>query len=335
MDTGCIQCHALNGEQLPGVMGVDLARIDLRLRSDWFRDFLRDPAALKPGTRMPTFFPQGRSSSPTLLGGDVDQQINAMWQYLAASETARLPDKLVSGRQDNFELVPDQRPILLRTFMEQAGTHAIAVGFPEGLHLAYDAEACRPGLLWKGKFLNAHGTWFDRFAPPAKPLGRPQLLPPGPAIGVLSDPQQAWPPSAQPAAAEFRGYRLDAAGVPTFLWRTGRLRVEERWAPAPDASPADAPPAADSMRRRLVVHHLQPPRERQRIWVRLLVGKLRRLGPQAVQTEAGLTVRLLRDGRNVRDDQRGRLRQSGETGEWLVPLVFRSGVARVEAVYQW
>ena len=63
LDVGCVQCHPLRGEHLPGVLGVDLHQPLRRLQPEWFREFMRDPARLKPRTRMPTFFPKGKSSS--------------------------------------------------------------------------------------------------------------------------------------------------------------------------------------------------------------------------------------------------------------------------------
>src|SRR6201999_3874026 len=99
-----------------------------------------------------------------------------------------------------------------RTFMEGAGTHAILVGFPTGVHLAYDGQNAHPALAWKGKFFDAYNTWFSRFAPFEKP--------PGEAI-------VQWPPaSATPAHLRFGGYRLDKQGVPTFLYTVDGVAVE-------------------------------------------------------------------------------------------------------------
>ncbi len=170
-DLGCVQCHPLQGERLPGVVGIDLAEIDKRVRPEWFRAFLLDPAGLKQRTRMPTFFRNGQSSSPDVLSGNVDQQIASLWVYLKEINKHGMPAKIEQGRAHDFELVPEQRPIILRTFMEHAGPQAIAVGFPDQLHLAFDAESVRIAQFWKGRFLDAHGTWFNRFTPPAKPLG--------------------------------------------------------------------------------------------------------------------------------------------------------------------
>ncbi len=187
LDTGCVQCHPVRGERLPGVVGIDLEGIAARVEPQWFHDFLQNPAALKNRTRMPTFFPNGKSANQTLLDGDVDRQIAAMWGYIKDAAKQPLPEKIEKGKIHNFELVPTDRPIVLRTFLRDAGPHGIAVGFPQKMHLAFDAEQIRFAGFWKGKFLDAHGTWFDRFTPLAAPLGTNDVsLPTGALLATVS-----------------------------------------------------------------------------------------------------------------------------------------------------
>ncbi len=83
----CAQCHpAADGPLPPGVEAADLAP-DLqiaheRLRPEWVLDWLIDPQQIAPGTRMPTFFPDGQSPVPVILDGDVTAQIQAIRDYL-------------------------------------------------------------------------------------------------------------------------------------------------------------------------------------------------------------------------------------------------------------
>ncbi|MCA9019318.1 MAG: c-type cytochrome, partial [Planctomycetaceae bacterium] len=48
LETGCIQCHPIRGENMPGVVGTDLGDVTNRVHPSWFRAFLLDPASLKP-----------------------------------------------------------------------------------------------------------------------------------------------------------------------------------------------------------------------------------------------------------------------------------------------
>ena len=231
LDTGCVQCHPLRTEALPGVIGVDLAGIATRVHPKWFHDFLLNPAELKPRTRMPTFFPNGKSQNATILEGHTERQVAAMWAYLKDLGRQKLPPKIEKTRLQNYELVPKDRPILLRTFMEEAGTHAIAVGFPTKVHFAFDAEQMRPAFAWRGRFLDARGTWFERFTPPAVPLGGGVALPSGVAFALPDKPSSPWPSAFDSEDYRYRGHRLDKAGIPTFRYSVGDFSIEDRMTP--------------------------------------------------------------------------------------------------------
>jgi mono/diheme cytochrome c family protein len=279
MDIGCIQCHPVGGEHLPGVIGVDLGTIGQRINADWFRAFLLDPASLKSGTRMPSFFRNGHSSSHDILAGNVEQQIASLWSYLSESEKYPLPAKVEQFRAHNFELVPTDKPRLLRTFMNQAGPHAIAVGFPAGVHFAFDAERVQVAQFWRGRFLDAHGTWFNRFTPPAEPLGDDIVNLAGPAAGDLS------PMSGSHAAADrrFQGYRLDAEGVPTFLYAVGDLQV------ADTLRPTDQQGFQRSMRFAMLPEHPSP----ATVWLPALWGeKLSQIAEHHYRNEQGVSVSI-------------------------------------------
>ncbi|MEZ6089190.1 MAG: c-type cytochrome [Pirellulaceae bacterium] len=230
MDIGCVQCHQFNGNTLPGIVGIDLNNVSKRIRPQWFHDFLLNPVSLKARTRMPTFFPKGKSSNTEILHGDADRQIAAMWVYLTNIQKHGLPTKIDEARSQDFELVPKDRPIVLRTFMPFAGEHAIAVGFPQKVHFAFDALHCRPAIFWRDRFLDAQGTWFIRFAPPAEPLSKPVIeLPRSQAFAELKDLDEPWPEDSQiEHAYTFGGYRLDVDGVPTMLYRWNGMSFEDK-----------------------------------------------------------------------------------------------------------
>ncbi|MDE2679949.1 MAG: c-type cytochrome [Verrucomicrobiota bacterium] len=216
----CIACHQLGGRRSLGIQSMDLAHASGRLRPEWFRDYLINPTAFRPGTRMPSFWPEGKAVSK-IFGGNTPRQIDSLWVYLNELDQTRLPEGL--EKKGGFELKPAKRPIVFRTFMEGAGTHAIAVGFPAGVHAAFDAEAVGWALAWRGKFLDAESTWDNRFTPLAKPLGTNVIkLPPSPAVAVYQD-GKPWPKGG----LQFRGYRLAKDGTPTFLYRHGKTEITD------------------------------------------------------------------------------------------------------------
>ncbi len=231
MDVGCVQCHEFRGFALPGVVGVDLKGVTNRVRPEWFHSFILDPGSVKARTRMPTFFPDGKSQLSTEIYGDVDHQVAAIWSYLKQIDKEPLPEKVLEANSKSYELKPTNRPIILRTFMPEAGTHAIAVGFPDGVNFAFDAEKMRLASIWRGRFLDAQGTWFVRSAPPSLPLGEdlvqlPAIVP----FFSSKDELETWPTHAD--GYRFKGYRLDASGIPTFLYSFADIDFEDRIVPA-------------------------------------------------------------------------------------------------------
>jgi len=321
LDTGCVQCHALRGESLPGVAGVDLATVATRVHPEWFYNFLLDPGKLKPGTRMPTFFPNGRSQNPKVLDGDADRQIAAIWAYLKTADKHALPDKLEQARSASYELIPTDRPILLRTFMKDAGTHALAVGLPEKLSFAFDTEQSRLALAWKGRFLDAQGTWFVRFAPEADPLGtKPFHFPPGPVFAALDDDQSAWPVDSDLTGnrpSRFVGYRIDSEGIPTFLYRSAGCEIEDRIVASGE----------DSLARQLTVTRTEP--LRTRIWLRLFTGSELKLNGASCRSGDGSGVTV-----DAAPDTTGIVVETDTLQEWRIPVTLdKSATIKVE--YRW
>ncbi|MEP4684173.1 MAG: c-type cytochrome, partial [Rhodopirellula bahusiensis] len=224
---GCIQCHSFDGQTLPGVVGIDLGGVANRIRPAWFRDFLLDPGGWKRGTRMPSFFPDGVSQSPQVLDGNTEQQIAALWSYFQQSDRLGTPPKIAEALSANYELKPVKQPLMLRMFMSGVGTHAIAVGFQEGIHFAIDAETPRLALAWKEDFVDARSTWFERFTPPIEPLGKDSVVvSPDVEFRIVSGDQEESQQSLRPI---FLGYELDEYRIPTFRYRIGGATIHDRY----------------------------------------------------------------------------------------------------------
>ncbi len=271
---------------------------------------------------MPTFFPDGKSQNKALLDGDVDRQIASLWAYLKAGPKQPLPEKILEAKSKNYELVPDKRPIVLRTFMQEAGTHAIAVGFPEKVHFAFDAEQVRPAIAWKGRFLDAQGTWYIRFAPPAIPLGkRPLLLPAGSPFALLKNKNQPWPAfSADESQYQFRGYRVDPKGIPTFLYRFEQFDIEDRIEPAEN----------QTLKRQLKIKGDSSSSAQSTLWFRGLTGKtLKSLNPSTMKNQDELTVSI-----SETLAQASELRTINSETDWIIPIPTADNIT-IEVTYQW
>jgi cytochrome c2 len=229
---GCIQCHTFAGYESLGIHAVDLALVDGRIRYPWFRELLRDPGSINMNTRMPGFWIDGESPLQDVLGGDKDAQIDAIWTYLSMGSSMPLPHGLVTP-DSAYELLPETEPILAGVFMRDVSPRTVAVGLPEGIHYAFDVENSRLAYVWRGRFLNARGTWQGRAGALERPASEDVLaLPAGPALALLASEDDPWPTTEGRAPAlRPLGRRFDEERRPVWRYALGELEVEERLSP--------------------------------------------------------------------------------------------------------
>ena len=236
----CIGCHDFV-EHVPtgGVRAPDLTTAPERLRFTWFRRWLHDPQSITPGTRMPSNFRNGRSALATVLDGSEAAQVDALWGYFSDPDRdppLLKPSLATIGEADTP--VPTDRPLLVHGFMPgHAGLRGIALGFPDGVHFAFDSETCSVRRVWTGQFLH-HEGWTDS--------GKGDVT--ANAITILGDilwrddgeqPVRflSFEDASEPASHRFVecwAMRSDAG----FAWemrldRGQRVRVEERPSPMP------------------------------------------------------------------------------------------------------
>ncbi len=223
---GCIKCHTFKGERALGVQSIDMSIMTNRLKHDWFHRYLVKPSAFRPGTRMPTAWPQGRSTLRDVLDGDPHKQIEAIWLYLSDGGNARPPQGL---NRQAIVLAADKNAVIYRNFIQGAGPRAIGVAYPEKVNLAFDANEMRLALIWQNKFIDASKHWVGRGPGYQVPLGDQVLkLWDGPAFARLDSPTAAWPTqSAKEMGYKFRGYRLTKDNRPTFLYEFDNIAIED------------------------------------------------------------------------------------------------------------
>ena len=303
---GCVTCHVLDGHRSLGIPAVDLANVPRRLQPSWFLEYMLEPASLRPQTRMPDFFDGNKSLSSKLFGGDARKQIEALWIYLKEVKETRLPDGMEDAK--SYELIPTDRPLVHRTFIEGVGTHAIAVGFPGGLNFAYDVRAVRPALVWRGRFIDAESAQADRFVPFVKPLGEDVVALPA---GVQCAPAPEGPWTAALDTLRYRGYHLDAARVPAFRYSYGNVLIEETIQPDLDGK---------SLVRRLTFTGPS-----KTLYLRLGPGEAV-AGPDNTYQIGKLTIRLTKSPSPT----------AGPTDiGWVIPIAVTESGTTIEEVLTW
>lgn len=233
----CAACHTFNGKK-PGKAGIDLLTFTERLQPDWFYHFVRNPSAFRRGIVMPTSWPDGKAVHDTILKGDTDTQILAIWYYLSLGTSAQDPSG-VRGAETKLAVTDTTRTYRGRSNV--AGFRGIAVGFPEKLSYAFNAETGTLTALWHGEYVRVDrgGQGAGNF----HPLGKVVALPQDVSFAELKDEKAAWPlrpvmTKEAPAnpdplypknlGYQFKGYELDDASVPTFFYMTGDVTVADR-----------------------------------------------------------------------------------------------------------
>ena len=315
----CIKCHTFAGHKAEGVQGIDMTLMAQRLRKSWFHHYMLDPNKYRPGTRMPAAFPNGQTFYNKVLGGTANNQIEGIWVYLTDGAKAALPP---GTKRQLIPLVPTKDAIIYRNFIEGAGPRAIAVGYPEQAHLAFDANNLRLALIWQGAFMDASRHWTDRgsgFEPPAGDNVVP--FPNTVAFAVLDSASTAWPTKSGRSLPDyhFRGYRVTKDERPTFLYTIHGVQVED----FPNAIAATN--GSPGLRRTL---KLNAEKAVENLYFRAAVAaKITPLADGWYQI-GELKMRIESAGTP-------QVRQGGGQSELLVPVRLKDGRATITQEFQW
>ncbi len=317
---GCVKCHTFKGSEAEGVQAIDMTVMTKRLRRDWFHRYVVNPPLFRPGTRMPTAWPDGKSMLPKVLGGDTLAQVEAIWRYLADGTAAAEPYGLGREPMPLFALT---EPVIYRNFIEGAGPRAIGVGYPERANLAFDANDLRLALIWQNGFIDASRHWGGRGVGFQPPMGDNVVsLPAGVAFASLSTPDQPWPDqSAKALDYAFRGYRLDPGGKPTFLYDLNGTRVEDH-----ANGVAATKTKAAGLSRTFSFQSQTPP---STLWFRAAVGDtIQALGDHRFLVNGEWTVRLETRAEPVMRTRNGKT-------ELIVPIRFDGKTASLVEQFEW
>jgi len=90
---GCVTCHDFKGAPGVAVPGIEFTAMADRLTHDWFDRYLHEPSRIKPGTRMPEFWPGGLAIFKDIENGDTQAQINALWNYISLGKEMPAPKR--------------------------------------------------------------------------------------------------------------------------------------------------------------------------------------------------------------------------------------------------
>ena len=329
----CINCHNFNGKPSPVNKGMDLMTSYQRLQPGWFNNFLRSPGTYRPRIVMPTAWSNGIASQKAILDGDTDMQIEAIWYYLSLGTSAADPSGI---RWSNTKLVVGNEAMIHRGRSRVAGFRGIAVGLPEKISYAFNAETGTLSALWKGDFVgvNWNGQGSGDFNPGREPITLAQDVSlvqlttddtPWPLMPVMSKEARTNPDPLYPKnhGYQFKGYFLDESSIPTFMYRSGTIEIEDRTTAA----------GSDQQQLRLIrVLQFDSPAA-QTIWFRALTGEI---SAESVQVFKAGRLRLTvphADGAEVQIKQRP-LPDNPASSELLLKLELPQGQSTQEIFYE-
>ncbi|MEM7392526.1 MAG: PA14 domain-containing protein [Verrucomicrobiota bacterium] len=145
--------------------------------------------------------------------------------------------------------------VLYRNFISGSNPRGIAVGYPGGLNLCWDADVMNLSMLWRGGFMDAGRHWSGRGSGSQAPSGS-EVTEVGKGFPLMevNSPETAWLNEAHKVAYKyakdsaernsektfigrhpdyrFKGYSLDEKRFPTFKYRFKQLEVSDRFRPA-------------------------------------------------------------------------------------------------------
>ncbi len=139
-----------------------------------------------------------------------------------------------ANKKTDFDPIPltvKDEPVVYRNFIAGAGNRSIAVGYPGGVNLAWNAEQMNLALFWRGAFIDAARHWNSRGGGHQPPMGYDVAQPAfGPPLAVLGSADAPWPATEERATGYvWKGYRLDAKRHPTFEYEWNGLRARDRF----------------------------------------------------------------------------------------------------------
>lgn len=279
----CVACHPFNGKAANVNQGIDLLTSFERLQPEWFHRYLRNPGAFRPRTVMPSAWPDGVAAFNTILEGNTDRQIEAIWYYLSLGTSAADPSGV---RAVSTKIQVGDRAIVHRGRSRIAGFRGIAVGFPERLSYAFNAETGTLSAIWQGDFIGVN--WSGQGSGDFNPASEPITLPQDVSFTALENENTSWPllpvmTKEQPTnpnplypknvGYQFRGYFQDKLSIPTFQYRSGTIEIEDR---------STVEGAQDQQRLQRVLQFQSP--TPQVVWFRALVGAIHRESDQVFRS---------------------------------------------------
>lgn len=139
------------------------------------------------------------------------------------------------GQQNLPYLIePVRQPVIIHGFMdmgERVHTHTAAIGYPDGVNVAFDQNSGSVLKIWKGDFLNASTMWIGRGGGNLSLNEDASItLDSGPSLAYLNSENQPWPDTLQ-HGSDYRlhSYRFAENNQLIFNYTLGHIEIEDQF----------------------------------------------------------------------------------------------------------
>ncbi|MGY3212052.1 hypothetical protein [Mucilaginibacter sp. HD30] len=143
--------------------------------------------------------------------------------FVSYAQQRKRPDPVYIDATEN---------ILVRSFIDlPVGgrvTHSVNVGSPTTVHYTYDMDKGAIVVVWRGDFLNASSMWIERGDGSSRVRGKATYFgKPALTLAKLSSDQATWIADTAGTGYKPKGYKLDDAGLPTFMYQLNGAKISD------------------------------------------------------------------------------------------------------------
>lgn len=243
---------------------------------------------------------------------------------LSAWEPAPEDQESEQDKYYGMPLVVENEPLIYRNFIAGSSPRGIAVGYPGGINLCWDADQMSVALVWQGAFMDAKRHWTGRGNGDQPPLGYDiAKLGQNRALGILESQTSPWVPAyakdqLRNPAYRFHGYELNEKRQPAFKWEFNGVQVLENFEPIGDTKSGNA-----KLKRVLKLTTRNAP---ENLYFLALSGSIE-------QKDSLFIVDKVVNSAVTGAEPL--VRKQGDKTEVLLPVIFKDGKAELTVTYAW
>ncbi|MEM8735477.1 MAG: hypothetical protein AAGG44_14685, partial [Planctomycetota bacterium] len=235
---GCQSCHQIGGNAVPKVdlkaRGTNLSQPGKRIREAWFQRWVRNPSRIVARMEMPAI----QTPAVGILGGDLDRQINSLWQSLNADDFHAPKPNPARVVRSTGAMATEQQANLVTCVVETDDKNYLrpmVIGLANRHNILFDLEDGSLAGWWIGDtaYQYTRGkTWFWELGNPFLGKSTGDTSTGLQSLALIDGEGELWEVAKEgQVAVKLDHYRYEQAGI---RW-SGRIHFarngKSRWVP--------------------------------------------------------------------------------------------------------